>query len=240
MSPAQVDSATPQFIPDSFHFADYATAGISSSSEDVPQLGHLRCLRGRYPVGALHHRRPRDHEDALPRAGRDHVDVRGLALHPGRHHRDPGLCRHERVRLINTYPGLIIPIAAQTGFGTLLFRQYIVTMPEELSTPHEWTAPVGGFAPSSGRAARSSRHRRLPRDLGDHGVEHVPLAAARGNSPHVEVLSEVVAAIGQGDTSATRHPPQLYAATVITVLPMVIAFYSSSPRSTRPVRSGVE
>ena len=34
--------------------------------------------------------------------------------------------------LINTYPGLIIPIAAQTGFGTLLFRQYISTMPEEL------------------------------------------------------------------------------------------------------------
>ena len=36
------------------------------------------------------------------------------------------------LRLINTYPGLILPIAAQTGFGTLLFRQYIKQIPEEL------------------------------------------------------------------------------------------------------------
>src|SRR5271165_2741466 len=34
--------------------------------------------------------------------------------------------------LINTYPGLILPIAAQTGFGTLLFRQYIKEIPEAL------------------------------------------------------------------------------------------------------------
>ena len=46
--------------------------------------------------------------------------------------------------LINTYPGLIIPIAAQTGFGTLLFRQYIVSCRRSCSTLPASTARAGG------------------------------------------------------------------------------------------------
>ena len=46
--------------------------------------------------------------------------------------------------LINTYPGLILPIAAQTAFGTLLFRQYISRCPRSCSTPHASTARAGG------------------------------------------------------------------------------------------------
>ena len=38
----------------------------------------------------------------------------------------------DKLHLLNTYPGLILPIAAQTAFGTLLFRQYIVNLPTEL------------------------------------------------------------------------------------------------------------
>lgn len=34
--------------------------------------------------------------------------------------------------LINTYAGMILPIAAQTGFGTLLFRQFFITLPDPL------------------------------------------------------------------------------------------------------------
>ena len=34
--------------------------------------------------------------------------------------------------LVNTYAGLILPIAAQTGFGTLLFRQFFINLPDEL------------------------------------------------------------------------------------------------------------
>jgi multiple sugar transport system permease protein len=34
--------------------------------------------------------------------------------------------------LINTYAGLILPIAAQTGFGTLLFRQFFINLPDPL------------------------------------------------------------------------------------------------------------
>lgn len=36
------------------------------------------------------------------------------------------------LNLINTYAGLILPIAAQTGFGTLLFRQFFISLPDEL------------------------------------------------------------------------------------------------------------
>jgi ABC-type glycerol-3-phosphate transport system permease component len=38
----------------------------------------------------------------------------------------------DKLHLINTYPGLILPIAAQTGFGTLIFRQFIVNLPDAL------------------------------------------------------------------------------------------------------------
>jgi multiple sugar transport system permease protein len=67
-----------------------------------------------------------------------------------------------------------------------------------------------------------------------------PLLAA--NAPHVQVLSEVVASIGQGDNfgySVTQ--PQLYAATVITVIPMVFAFLLVQPAFVRGLTgSGVE
>jgi len=61
--------------------------------------------------------------------------------------------------------------------------------------------------------------RRLPRDFRDHRMEHVlwPLLAA--NAPHVETLSEIVAAIGQGDNFGYNvSVPAQFAATVITVV----------------------
>ena len=38
----------------------------------------------------------------------------------------------EKLHMVNSYQGLILPIVAQTGFGTLLFRQYLVSLPGEL------------------------------------------------------------------------------------------------------------
>jgi ABC-type glycerol-3-phosphate transport system permease component len=34
--------------------------------------------------------------------------------------------------LIDTWPGLVVPIVAQTAFGTFLFRQFFVALPDEL------------------------------------------------------------------------------------------------------------
>lgn len=36
------------------------------------------------------------------------------------------------LNLIDTWPGLVIPIVAQTAFGTFLFRQFFVSVPNEL------------------------------------------------------------------------------------------------------------
>ena len=67
-----------------------------------------------------------------------------------------------------------------------------------------------------------------------------PLLAA--SAGRVQVLSEVVAAIGQGDNfgySVTQ--PELFAATVITVMPMVVAFLLVQPAFVRGLTgSGVE
>ena len=68
MSSAQVDAATPQFIPSSLHFDDYVNGWnlVLRRSPDLPQLADLRRLRGRASVGVVHQRRTRDREDALP------------------------------------------------------------------------------------------------------------------------------------------------------------------------------
>lgn len=34
--------------------------------------------------------------------------------------------------MIDTYPGLILPVVAQTAFGVFLFRQFFLTLPDEL------------------------------------------------------------------------------------------------------------
>lgn len=34
--------------------------------------------------------------------------------------------------MIDTYPGLILPIVAQTAFGVFVFRQFFITLPDEL------------------------------------------------------------------------------------------------------------
>jgi ABC-type glycerol-3-phosphate transport system permease component len=145
--------------------------------------------------------------------------------------------------LINSYPGLIIPIAAQTGFGTLLFRQYIVTMPQELFDAARmdgagWWLILRRLVVPLARPATAAY--LAISVITAWNMYLWPLLAA--SSARVQVLSEVVAAIGQGDNfgySVTQ--PQLYAATVITVIPMVLAFLLVQPAFVRGLTgSGVE
>ena len=146
-------------------------------------------------------------------------------------------------RLINTYPGLIIPIAAQTGFGTLLFRQYIVTMPQELFDAARmdgagWWLMLRRLIIPLARPATAAY--LAISVITAWNMYLWPLLAA--NAPKVQVLSEVVASIGQGDNFGyTVTQPELYAATVITVVPMVVAFLLVQPAFRRGLTgSGVE
>jgi len=145
--------------------------------------------------------------------------------------------------LINTYPGLIIPIAAQTGFGTLLFRQYIVTMPQELFDAARmdgagwWLLLRRLVVPLAKPATAAYLAISV---ITAWNMYLWPLLAA--NAPHVETLSEIVAAIGQGDNFGYNvSVPAQFAATVITVVPMVIAFLLVQPAFVRGLTgSGVE
>lgn len=244
MSSAQVDAATPQFIPTSFHFDDYVNGWnlvlqprtfLNSVIFVVCAVGlqWALCITGGVVIAKMRFRGRRLITAVF--AVSLLIPIITTVI--------PVFVVTNEFGLINTYPGLIIPIAAQTGFGTLLFRQYIVTMPDELFD----AARIDGAG-----WWRVLRHLVVPLAkpataaylaisvITAWNMYLWPLLAA--NSAHVEVLSEVVAAIGQGDNFGYNvTQPQLYAATVITVVPMVVAFLLVQPAFVRGLTgSGVE
>jgi ABC-type glycerol-3-phosphate transport system permease component len=244
MTSAQVDAATPQFIPSSFHFEDYvngwnqvlqARTFLNSVIFVVFAVGiqWALCISGGLAITKMRFR------------GRTAITSMFAVslLIPVVTTVIPVFVVTNQFKLINTYPGLIIPIAAQTGFGTLLFRQYIVTMPQELFDAARmdgagWWLLLRRLVVPLARPATAAY--LAISVITAWNMYLWPLLAA--NAPKVQVLSEVVAAIGQGDNfgySVTQ--PQLYAATVITVIPMVIAFLLVQPAFVRGLTgSGVE
>ena len=244
MSSAQVDAATPQFIPSSLHLDDYvngwnlvlqARTFLNSVIFVVFAVGiqWVLCITGGLAVAKMRFR------------GRSAItSMFAVSLFiPVVTTVIPTFVVTNQFGLIDTYPGLIIPIAAQTGFGTLLFRQYIITMPQELFDAARmdgagWWLLLRRLVVPLARPATAAY--LAISVITAWNMYLWPLLAA--NAPHVEVLSEVVAAIGQGDNFGYNvTQPQLYAATVITVIPMVLAFLLVQPAFVRGLTgSGVE
>ena len=244
MTPAQVDAATPQFIPSSFHFEDYvngwnevlqARTFLNSVIFVIFAVGiqWALCVSGGLAIAKMR----------FPGRG----TITGMyaisLLIPVVTTVIPVFVITNQFRMINTYPGLIIPIAAQTGFGTLLFRQYIVTMPQELFDAARmdgagWWLTLRRLIVPLARPATAAY--LAISVITAWNMYLWPLLAA--NAPKVQVLSEVVASIGQGDNFGyTVTQPELYAATVITVVPMVVAFLLVQPAFRRGLTgSGVE
>ena len=244
MTPAQVGAATPQFIPSSFHFEDYvngwndvlkARTFMNSVIFVVFAVGiqWALCISGGLAITKMRF------------YGRTAITTMFAIslLIPVVTTVIPVFVVTNKFGLINSYPGLIIPIAAQTGFGTLLFRQYIVTMPQELFDAARmdgagWWLILRRLVVPLARPATAAY--LAISVITAWNMYLWPLLAA--SSARVQVLSEVVAAIGQGDNfgySVTQ--PQLYAATVITVIPMVLAFLLVQPAFVRGLTgSGVE
>ena len=244
MSSAQVDAATPQFIPSSFHFDDYvqgwnqvlqARTFLNSVIFVVFAVGiqWALCISGGLAITKMRFR------------GRTAITAMfAVSLFiPVVTTVIPVFVVTNQFGLINTYPGLIIPIAAQTGFGTLLFRQYIVTMPQELFDAARmdgagwWLLLRRLVVPLAKPATAAYLAISV---ITAWNMYLWPLLAA--NAPHVETLSEIVAAIGQGDNFGYNvSVPAQFAATVITVVPMVIAFLLVQPAFVRGLTgSGVE
>ena len=147
-----------------------------------------------------------------------------------------------KLNIVDTYPGLILPIVAQTGFGTLLFRQYISQMPEELFDAARmdgatwWmilrrlVIPLAG--PATGAYVAISV-------LTAWNMYLWPLVAAQ--SPNLEVLTQTLASLNNL-TFGTTHPQNIvYAAIVIVTLPMILVFLAVQPAFIRGLTgSGVE
>ena len=244
MSSAQVDAATPQFIPSSLHFDDYvqgwnqvlqARTFLNSVIFVVFAVGiqWALCISGGLAITKMRFR------------GRTAITAMfAVSLFiPVVTTVIPVFVVTNQFGLINTYPGLIIPIAAQTGFGTLLFRQYIVTMPQELFDAARmdgagWWLLLRRLVVPLARPATAAY--LAISVITAWNMYLWPLLAA--NAPHVETLSEIVAAIGQGDNFGYNvSVPAQFAATVITVVPMVIAFLLVQPAFVRGLTgSGVE
>jgi len=147
-----------------------------------------------------------------------------------------------KLGIVNTYPGLILPIVAQTGFGTLLFRQYISQMPEELFDAARidganWWMILRRMVIPLARPATGAYVAISV--LTAWNMYLWPLVAAQ--SSHLEVLTQTLASLGNQTFGATSPQNIVYAAIVIVTLPMIIVFLAVQPAFVRGLTgSGVE
>jgi ABC-type glycerol-3-phosphate transport system permease component len=147
-----------------------------------------------------------------------------------------------KLGLDNTYPGLILPIAAQTGFGTLLFRQYISQMPEELFDAARmdganWWVLLRRLVIPLARPATAAYVAISV--LTAWNMYLWPLVAA--TSPNLQVLTQTIVAVGNPGLGQITPQNVLFASVVVTTLPMIVAFLIVQPAFVRGLTgSGVE
>ncbi|MGA8681179.1 MAG: carbohydrate ABC transporter permease [Acidimicrobiales bacterium] len=147
-----------------------------------------------------------------------------------------------KLHLINTYPGLILPIAAQTGFGTLLFRQYISQIPEELfdaariDGANWWIILRRLVIPLAKPATAAYLAISV---LTAWNMYLWPLVAAEGGS--LQVLTQTLASAGTTGQGEITPQNVIFASVVIVTLPMILVFIAVQPSFVRGLTgSGVE
>ena len=144
--------------------------------------------------------------------------------------------------LINTYPGLILPIAAQTGFGTLLFRQYIREMPQELFDAARidganWAQILRRIVIPLSRPATAAY--LAISVLTAWNMYLWPLVAVTDGS--LQVLTQTMATVGFTGLGETTPENVILAAVVMATLPMIIVFVAVQPAFIKGLAgSGVE
>ncbi len=246
MSNTQLSVQPPQVIPSSLHFANYSDAFTGMTqviqlrsflnsvifTTGAVGLQWLLCVSGGLAIAKMHFR------------GRGFVTAMfAVSLFiPIITTLIPTFIVTYELHLINTYPGLILPIAAQTGFGTLLFRQYMRQMPEELFDAARidgaswWTIFRRLVVPLAKPATAAYLAISV---LTAWNMYLWPLVAAQ--SSHLEVLTQTLASLGNQTFGATSPQNIVYAAIVIVTLPMIIVFLAVQPAFVRGLTgSGVE
>lgn len=225
MSAAQLTAFPPRFIPDGVHLRNYLAAwtyiqprsAINSVIFTVVTvaLQWTLCISGGFVLAKMRFR-----------ASNTIMALLGMSLFvPAVTTLVPTFIVTDEFHMVNTYPGLIIPIVAQTGFGTLLFRQFIISLPDDLIS----AARVDGAGwmtvlirivvplanPMTGAYLAISV-------LTAWNMYLWPLVVA--TSPQVQVLTQTLAPLASSNYGGNISENVAFAATVITTLPMVVAF----------------
>jgi multiple sugar transport system permease protein len=241
MTNAQLTSFPPQFIPTSLHLGNYSAAWNYMKGRSVFNsviftvvtvgLQWALCISGGFVLAKLRFRS----SNAV-------TALLGISLFiPAITTLVPTFIVAQKLHLVNTYPGLILPIVAQTGFGTLLFRQYLVSLPGELIDAarvdgSSWFTILRRLiiplaAPATGAYVAISV-------LTAWNMYLLPLVVA--TSPAVQVMTETLAPLASSEYGQVPENVA-FAATALTTLPMVVAFLLAQRSFVRGLSgSGVE
>ncbi len=246
MSNTQLSVQPPQVVPSSLHFANYSDAFTGMTqviqlrsflnsvifTTGAVGLQWLLCVSGGLAIAKMHFR------------GRSLVTAM-LAISlfiPIITTLIPTFIVTYELHLINTYPGLILPIAAQTGFGTLLFRQYMRQMPEELFDAARidgaswWTIFRRLVVPLAKPATAAYLAISV---LTAWNMYLWPLVAAEGGS--LQVLTQTLALVGTTGQGEITPQNVIFASVVIVTLPMILVFIAVQRAFIRGLTgSGVE
>lgn len=246
MSNTQLSIQPPQVIPDALHFENYSDA-FSGMTQVIQARSFLNsiiftagavglqwilCISGGLVIAKMRFR-ARGLITALLAISLFIPLVTTLI---------PTFIVAYKLRLINTYPGLILPIAAQTGFGTLLFRQYISQMPEELFDAARidganWWGILRRLVIPLAKPATAAY--AAISVLTAWNMYLWPLVAAEGGS--LQVLTQTLALVGTTGQGEVTPQNVIFASVVIVTLPMILVFLAVQPAFVRGLTgSGVE
>jgi multiple sugar transport system permease protein len=246
MSNEQLSIQPPQVIPDALHFSNYSDAftGLTQVIQlrsfvnsviftvGVVGLQWMLCVTGGLVVAKMRFR-SRNLLTALFAISLFIPIITTLI---------PTFIVVYELGLVNTYPGLILPIAAQTGFGTLLFRQYISAMPEELFEAARidgaswWTILRHVVLPLAKPATAAYVAISV---LTAWNMYLWPLVAAEGGS--LQVLTQTLAVVGTTGQGQVTPQNVIFASVVIVTVPMIVTFLAVQPAFVRGLTgSGVE
>jgi ABC-type glycerol-3-phosphate transport system permease component len=246
MSNEQLSVQPPQVIPDELHFSNYSDAftGLTQVIQlrsfvnsviftvGVVGLQWMLCVSGGLVIAKMRFR-SRNLLTAMFAVSLFIPIITTLI---------PTFVVVYELGLVNTYPGLILPIAAQTGFGTLLFRQYIIAMPEELFEAARidgaswWTILRHVVLPLAKPATAAYVAISV---LTAWNMYLWPLVAAEGGS--LQVLTQTLAVVGTTGQGQVTPQNVIFASVVIVTLPMLITFLAVQPAFVRGLTgSGVE
>jgi ABC-type glycerol-3-phosphate transport system permease component len=246
MSNTQLSVQPPQIVPTSLHFSDYSEAFsgmtqviqvrsfVNSVVFTVGAVGlqWLLCVSGGFAVAKMRFR-ARNLVTAMFAISLFIPIITTLI---------PTFIVTYELKMINTYPGLILPIAAQTGFGTLLFRQYVGQLPDELFDAARidgatWWAIFRRLVVPLAKPATAAY--LAISVLTAWNMYLWPLVAAEGGS--LQVLTQTLAVIGTTGQGEVTPQNVIFASVVIVTLPMVLVFVAVQGAFIRGLTgSGVE